>query len=163
MFGIENASYYYFNKSAKDLNLAEASMLSGIPQSPSNYSPLYNLELAKKRQKIVLSLMVSNDKITDSEMNDAVNTELSYIGSSGDNSITSGRLYFKDAALNELESIESIPDSILETGGIKIYTTMDSDAQNLLEEQVELKKETHKVVLLKTSIIKAYLMISSRI
>ena len=141
IFGIENASKYYFNKSASELSLAESSMLAGIPQSPSNYSPLYNLELAKKRQKIVLSLMVSNDKITDSEMNDAVNTELSYIGSSGDNSITSGRLYFKDAVLNELESIESIPDSILETGGIKIYTTMDSDAQNLLEEQVELKKK----------------------
>ena len=42
VFGIENASQYYFNKSAKDLNLAEASMLAGIPQSPSNYSPLYN-------------------------------------------------------------------------------------------------------------------------
>ena len=61
-FGIENASQYYFNKSASELSLAEASMLAGIPQSPANYSPLYNLDLAKKRQKTVLDLMYNINK-----------------------------------------------------------------------------------------------------
>ena len=51
IFGIENASKYYFNKSAKDLNLAEASMLAGIPKNPSKYSPLVDEESAKSRQK----------------------------------------------------------------------------------------------------------------
>ena len=50
IYGIENASKYYFHKNAKDLTLAEASMLAGIPKSPSNYSPLVNLEKAKERQ-----------------------------------------------------------------------------------------------------------------
>jgi len=139
VFGIENASQYYFNKSADELTLAEASMLAGIPQSPSNYSPLYNLDLAKKRQKTVLTLMYNNNEISEDEMNDAINVELSYVGNKNEN-ITSGRLYFKDAVLNELSTIASIPSSILETGGIKIYTTMDSDAQINLENSVNSKE-----------------------
>jgi len=138
VYGIENASRYYFNKSASELTLAEASMLAGIPQSPANYSPLYNLELARKRQKIVLSLMVDNDKIEVSEMDEAFNTELSYIGNKN-SGITSGLLYFKDAVLEELKEIPSIPDSILTTGGIKIYTTLDYDAQMNLENSIENK------------------------
>ena len=51
VFGIENASKYYFDKSAKDLNLAEASMIAGIPKWPTGYSPVNNYENAKKRQK----------------------------------------------------------------------------------------------------------------
>lgn len=139
VFGIENASQYYFNKSAGELTLAEASMLAGIPQSPSNYSPLYNLDLAKKRQKTVLTLMYNNEEINEDEMNEALCVELSYIGNKNDN-ITSGRLYFKDAVLNELSTISSIPESILETGGIKIYTTMDSDAQINLEKSIDSKE-----------------------
>jgi len=135
VFGIENASQYYFNKSAKDLNLAEASMLSGIPQSPSNYSPLFNLELSKKRQKTVLYLMHNNKVISNDEMNEAFNTELNFIGNKNAN-ITSGKLYFKDAVLNELSNIPSIPESILTTGGIKIYTTLDNKAQLELENSI---------------------------
>ena len=138
VFGIENASQYYFNKSASELTLAEASMLAGIPQSPANYSPLSNLDLAKKRQKTVLTLMYNNEAISEDEMNDAVSTELSYIGNKNNN-ITSGRLYFKDAVLSELETIPSIPDSILKTGGIKIYTTLDNEAQVSLEKSIEEK------------------------
>lgn len=138
VFGIENASWYYFNKSASDLTLAEASMLAGIPQSPSNYSPLYNLDLAKKRQKTVLALMYNNKVITEDEINDAINTELNYIGNKNNN-ITSGKLYFKDAVLSELETISSIPESLLKTGGIKIYTTLDNEAQMNLENSVNEK------------------------
>ena len=74
VYGIENASKFYFNKSAKDLDLAEATMLVGIPKSPSNYSPLVNIKLAKKRQKLILSLMVQNKVITDSEMEELANS-----------------------------------------------------------------------------------------
>ena len=138
VFGIENASQYYFNKSATELTLAEASMLAGIPQSPSNYSPLYKIELAKKRQNIVLTLMYNNGNISKEEMVNARNTELIYIGNKNNN-VTSGKLYFKDAVLNELKTITSIPDSILSTGGIKIYTTMDNIAQTSLENSIKEK------------------------
>ena len=57
IYGIENAAKYYFNKSSKDLTIAEASMLAGIPNSPANYSPLVDEYSAKKRQKTVLEAM----------------------------------------------------------------------------------------------------------
>ncbi len=138
VYGIENASLYYFNKKASDLDLAEAAMLAGIPQSPSNNSPLYNKDNAKNRQKTVLLLMVNNDKISESEASSAYKEDLLYLGVNSTN-ITSGKLYFKDAVLNELKEISSIPESILYTGGIKIYTTLDESAQNYLEESVNSK------------------------
>ena len=67
IFGIENASNYYFNKSSKDLTLAEASILAGIPKSPSNYSPTQNPEAAKKRQQLILEAMEKNGYIEESE------------------------------------------------------------------------------------------------
>jgi len=138
VFGIENAAYYYFGKSASDLNLAEASMLVGIPQSPSNYSPLVNENLAKKRQNVVLSLMEDNGVIDEKEMNDAYNTNLSYIGKSEDEELDY-LYYFRDAVISELEDIAQIPSSLIETGGLKIYTTLDREAQASLENSV--KKE----------------------
>ncbi len=136
VYGIENAAKYYFNKSASDLDLAEAAMLAGIPQSPVNNSPLTNAENAKKRQQIVLNLMLNNKKITQNDYNDAVSKNLVYVGASNSN-ITSGKLYFKDAVLNELKDLPSIPDSILTTGGIKIYTTLDEGAQFNLENSID--------------------------
>ena len=139
VYGIENASKYYFGKSAKNLTLAEATMLAGIPQSPSNNSPIVNLNLAKKRQKLVLKSMLNNKKISKEDYNTAINETLSYIGVS-DINMTSGKLYFKDAVLNELSLIPGIPSSLLKTGGIKIYTTLDKEAQEDLENSINEKK-----------------------
>lgn len=135
VYGIENASYYYFGKSASDLNLAEASMLAGIPQSPSKLSPLVNLKSAKERQKVVLSLMESSGTITSSEKNMAINTNLNYV-SNDDKDKLNNIMYFNDAVLKELETIAVIPESVLKTGGLKIYTTLDYNAQNSLENAV---------------------------
>ena len=88
VYGIENAAQYYFNKSASELSLAEASMLAGIPQSPSNNSPLINLDNAKKRQNVVLKLMLENKKISEKEYKEVVNTELNYIGNDNNNIVT---------------------------------------------------------------------------
>lgn len=136
VFGIENAAYYYFGKSASDLNLAEASMLVGIPQSPSNYSPLVNEDLAKKRQSTVLKLMVDNKTITQKEADEAYNTNLSYIGKMYEDDLDY-LFYFRDAVIEELENIAEIPSSLIETGGLKIYTTLDKDAQASLEKSVK--------------------------
>ncbi len=138
IYGIENASRYYFGKSAAELDLAEASMLAGIPQSPANNSPLTNQKTAKERQETVLKLMLNNKKITENQMKNAINTNLNYIGESNTN-MTSGKLYYKDAVLSELKSIPGIPDSILTTGGIKIFTTLDEKAQSELEESIKNK------------------------
>lgn len=135
VFGIENASYYYFGKSASDLSLAEASILAGIPKSPGYYSPITNLDNAKKRQKIILTSMVNNEYITEDDMDEAYNKELTYIGKlKSNNSAT--LMYYQDAVINELKNIESIPASLLETGGIKVYTNLDLKLQLELENNI---------------------------
>ncbi|MBQ3510809.1 MAG: PBP1A family penicillin-binding protein [Bacilli bacterium] len=135
-YGIENASKYYFNKSASDLSLAEATILSGIPKSPANYSPLVNYDLAKKRQLNILKLMVSNNYITEKEMLEAYNTKLNFSGNSDKEELTT-LMYFYDAVIDELETIDSIPNTYTDISGLKIYTTLDLDAQKQLEKNIE--------------------------
>lgn len=135
VFGVEAASKYYFDKSAKYLTLEEASMLAGIPQSPSNYSPVKNYELSRERQKIVLLMMKNNKVITEEEYNNAINAELTIVGKSEEKELKSIG-YFRDAVLNELNTLTDIPKSTIETGGLKIYTTLDIEAQKDLENAV---------------------------
>jgi len=66
-YGIEAAARTYFGKSAKDLDLAEASLLAGLPQAPSQYDPVVNLQAAKDRQAHVLGRMVDQGYITPEE------------------------------------------------------------------------------------------------
>lgn len=136
VYGIENASHYYFNKDSKDLTLAEATILAGIPKSPSNYSPLNNLDNAKKRQKLILKSMVKNNYISQKDMDKALNEELTFYGHSNKYELNT-LMYYKDAVMKELDTIDSIPNSFLETGGIKIYTALDMNAQNILEKSMK--------------------------
>lgn len=140
MYGIEKAANYYFNKSAKDLSLAEASMLVGIPKSPANFSPLVNLELAKKRQKLVLKGMVKNKMITQKDMDNSLSEELKFFGKDSNETLDS-IMYFKDAVIQELETIPTIPKSFLDTGGLKVYTTLDIDSQKSLEKSINQNLE----------------------
>ena len=135
VFGIQSASKYYFGKDAKNLSLEEATMLAGIPQSPNNYSPVKNYKLAKERQKIVLLLMKNNNTITNEEYTKALDTELTIIGKTEEEGLKSIN-YFRDAVLNELNTLSTIPQSVIETGGLKIYTTLDIEAQKDLENAV---------------------------
>ena len=66
-YGIHEASYGYYNKSPKDLNLDESSMLAGVPNAPSVYAPTVNPDLAKKRQYHVLNTMLKYGYITKDE------------------------------------------------------------------------------------------------
>lgn len=138
IFGIENASNYYFNKSTKDLTLAEAAILAGIPKSPANYSPTQNPKAAKQRQKLILDAMVKNGYITEAEASEAYEIELTYTGTTERENLSTV-MYYQDAVLAELKTIKSIPNSFLETGGLKIYTNLDMKAQSILEEQIKEK------------------------
>lgn len=135
VYGIENASYYYFNKSAKDLTLAEASILAGIPKSPNNYSPILNYKKSKERQALVLKAMVNNKVITEEEMNEAYNTELIFYGYIENNNLNTIR-YFQDSVMDELNTLK-LPSTFLDTGGLKIYTTLDMNAQRILENSLK--------------------------
>jgi len=136
MYGIENASNFYFNKSAKDLNLAESAMLINIPKSPNNYSPVNNFEKACERQKYVLDTLLKNNVISDEEYNEAVNYKINIYGKKDKINLTT-LMYYQDAVFKELEQLKGIPSTYLETGGLKIYTNLDLEAQTTLEESVK--------------------------
>ncbi|MBR2712984.1 MAG: PBP1A family penicillin-binding protein [Bacilli bacterium] len=136
VFGIQNASKYYFNKSAENLSLAEASMLAGIPSFPQEYSPINNEKSAKKRQKVILDNMVKEGYITNKEANNAYNEQLVYYGKK-DSLNLSTLMYYKDAVINELNELSIIPDNYLESNSLKIYTNLDLDAQQTLENSIK--------------------------
>lgn len=135
VMGIQNASRYYFNKSAEDLSLAEASMLAGIPGYPQEYSPINNEKNAKKRQRVILDSMVNNGYISKKEADSAYKVKLTYYGSK-DNLNLSTLMYYKDAVIKELEDLNIIPNDYLETKSLKIYTNLDLDAQISLENSI---------------------------
>lgn len=135
ILGIENAANFYFDKGASTLSLAEASMLAGIPKSPNYNSPLNDELEAKKRQRLILSKMVKNKYINEKEMEEALDEELLYYGKKDKFNLTT-LMYYQDAVLKELQTISNIPDSLLKSGGLKIYTTLDIEAQQILEESI---------------------------
>lgn len=136
IFGIENASQYYFNKKAKDLTIAEASILAGIPKDPSYYSPISNEKAAKNRQLLILDLMEKQDFITPEEEIKAYKTKLSYHVNKKNTKLKT-LMYYQDAVIKELKQIKSIPQSFLKTGGLKIYTNLDLDVQTNMEQNID--------------------------
>lgn len=75
-YGVEAAANTYFNKSAKDLTLGEASLIAGLPQAPSFFDPTVRFDQAKKRQLYVLNQMVKYGYITETEANKAFKEQL---------------------------------------------------------------------------------------
>lgn len=136
MYGIENASKFYFDKSAKDLDLAEATILTGIPKSPANYSPIVNYDLAKKRQLTILELLEKNNVISEEEKKKAYDEELIFSGVDKSEELST-IMYYQDAVLKELKNINSIPLSYSDSKGLKIYTNLDMKAQQNLEKNIK--------------------------
>ena len=134
-YGIEDASRYYFNKSSKDLTLEEAIMLAGIPKNPSNFNPVSDYDECIKRAKIVAKTMVKNGYITEDEYNNLYKNHINIYGKRRQNN-SQMIMYYQDAVLNELESIKQVPKSLMESGGLKIYTAFDMDAEQKMEENI---------------------------
>ena len=132
VYGIENASQFYFGKNSKTLDLAEASILTGIPKAPSVYSPLIDFKASKKRQLLVLNELLKNKIISKEELDDAYHEELHFIGEK-ERSNLSVAMYYQDAVLKELENLSEIPKSLSDIKGLKIYTNLDLEQQKYLE------------------------------
>ncbi|MCB0163464.1 MAG: transglycosylase domain-containing protein, partial [Anaerolineae bacterium] len=125
-YGIEAAAQTYFGKSAKDLTLAEASLLAGLPQSPAVHDPYINPEGALARQSDVLRLMVEAKYITSTQAGEAQfdNLEgLRDLGSAFD------APHFVNYVRQELERF--IPPSyIYQEPGLRVQTTLDPRLQD---------------------------------
>jgi len=134
-YGIANASRYYFNKEPIDLNLEEALILAGIPNSPGYYNPIANYDLAIKRAKIVGQSMVNNGKITQDKLDSLFQNKIEIYGKASVENLDM-LMYYQDAVLQELRNLKTIPESLIQSGGIKIYTYLDVDAQESLEKNI---------------------------
>lgn len=135
MYGVEAASRYFYGKSAKDLTLAEASMLAGVPKGPTYYSPTVDFERAKNRQHVILQLMVEQGKITADEQQKAANEQLVF---KNEEWVASKKTapYFIDAALAEAEQILADKGIAFAEGGWKIRTTLNQAHQQAAEKAV---------------------------
>ena len=139
-YGIGAASELYFGKSAKDLNLAEATLLAGLPAAPSTFSPFGSRpELAKERQELVLKLMVADGYITTEEADKAKEEELIYAKA----------LEFKAPHFSlwiKQELADKYGEAVVEKGGLRVTTTLDLDLQDFAQvavasEVAKLKKQ----------------------
>lgn len=135
-YGIASASKYYFNKNASDLTLEEALMLVGIPRSPENNNPIANYDNCIKRARIIASLLVKNGYITKEDYDNLYKDKIEIYGKRERNNMST-LMYYSDAVNEELNSISSIPKSLIKSGGIKIYTTLDVNAQKKLDDSIK--------------------------
>ena len=134
-YGIENASQYYFNKSAKDLTIEESIILAGIPKAPSKYNPVTNYDASINRAKVIANVMLNNELIDQDTYDKLFISDIEIYGKKSENNLNM-LMYYQDAVYNELNNLESIPDSLIESGGIKIYTSLNLEAQTIMEESI---------------------------
>ncbi|HEY9287095.1 MAG TPA: transglycosylase domain-containing protein [Candidatus Dormibacteraeota bacterium] len=129
-YGIEAAARSYFQTNAHDLTLAQASMLAGLPQAPTEYNPLVNLTAAKKRQLEVLDAMVEYHFVTRAQADAAYATKLSIYAPA----TIYQAPYFVDYVLKTLRQQFNISPS--DRRGYRIYTTLDLNLQHMAEQVV---------------------------
>lgn len=138
VYGIKNAANYYFNKEPNDLTDEEAIILAGIPKSPNNYNPISNMEACMKRVNVVKSVLKENGTITDDAYNNLNFDNLNLYGKKSTNNLNT-LMYYQDAVMDELSKITSIPEKLINSGGIRIYTNLDLDTQKAMDEEIEAK------------------------
>ncbi len=134
-YGIESASNFYFNKHASELSLEEAIILAGIPKNPSNFNPISNYDECIERAKVVAQSMVNNEVLTKEEAENLFKEKLEVYGKRDSNNLTT-LMYYQDAVMDELNNIKTIPKSLINSGGLKIYTNLDLEAQTNLEKAI---------------------------
>ncbi|MGS2776289.1 PBP1A family penicillin-binding protein [Robertmurraya sp. GLU-23] len=133
--GVATAAKTYYDKSLDELTLDEAALLAGLPQSPANYDPFKYPEKAKKRRDIVLSLMNQHGYITEEEMVAAQSVDVSAALVPEDKRETNGEIAYDSFVGQVIKEIEEkYPDLDPFSEGLKIYTTLDTSAQEYVEQ-----------------------------
>jgi len=127
-YGIEEASQYYFGKHARDLTLAEASLLAGLPQSPTRLNPFHDLEAAERRQRYVLGQLESKlethfrNHITAADIQRARDTPIVL---ADPHRTRSNAPEIMEMVRRDLRRI--VGDEAFRAGGFRIETTIDLD------------------------------------
>ncbi len=134
-YGIEAAAQTYFNKPARELTLAEASLLAGLPQAPAAWDPYTAPYLAIGRQSEVLTLMVQEGYISAAEAQAALNETNAMIYDLTPPVSTLRYPHFTLTALQQAESL--LGAQSIYRGGLRIFTTIDPTAQELATSTVQ--------------------------
>ena len=137
--GVQAAAKAYFGKDVEDLTLAECASLIGITNNPSRYNPYINPDENIERQRIILYQMLDQGYITQSEYDEALAQKLVFTdgSDSAEEDVSSYFTYFEDQVINEV--VRDLMEKtgyeyqqalqMLQTGGYKIYATIDPDVQ----------------------------------
>ncbi|MHB8483891.1 MAG: transglycosylase domain-containing protein [Nitrospiria bacterium] len=132
IFGIGKAAQFYFDKDVKDLTLGESALLAGIIRAPNHLDPHKNFKKAVERKKVVLKKMLDLHLISMEEYRKALNERLKIRESpQGGHSAP----FFADLVHQQLSSNYS--SSNLNTGGLKINTTLDVEIQKMADEKLK--------------------------
>lgn len=133
LYGVEAASQAYFGKPAADMDLSEAALLAGLIRSPNRLSPLNNLDASLRQRDVVLDQMEQHEPsfITHAQNEKARAEEIIPREHAVINPLNSWAI---DAVLHELEAV--IPLDRIDTGGLKIDTTIDAGLQRVAEKAV---------------------------
>ena len=147
VYGVKAAAKYYFDKNLKDLNLAEQAYLAGLPQVPNTYNIYDHPEAAESRKDTVLYLMEYHNRISKKEKEEAQDTSIedNLVNRSSeerkvseDNSTEEYDSYInfvKSELMNNKEFKGKNLGEVLNSG-VKIYTNMDKDVQQTLQDRV---------------------------
>ena len=127
-YGIEAAAQTYFDKSATELTLAEATLLAGLPQSPVELDPLVNFEAAKHRQWLVLNLMVSEGYIEAGIVEATYQQPLTF----AQQEVSLTAPHFAVYVRQQLEA--QFGAEVVANGGLQVTTSLDLDIQQLGEQ-----------------------------
>lgn len=139
-YGIEAASQTFFNKQAKDLTLAESALLSALPKGTSFYSPYgSHPEELKARQEYILDRMVTFGYINQEQANEAKEEELEF-SSPGDLKAHHFVTMIKEYLEEKYNRV--YPD--IDKAGLKVYTTLDWDLQQIAEETISKGAENNE-------------------
>lgn len=144
-YGVQTAAKTYFNKPVSELDLAECALIAGLTQNPAAYNPFKYPDDAKERQEAVLYKMYSEGYISKSEYNEAVNEQLVYEENTTGTKNNRAYSYFTDMVIadvvNDLQEqlgySETYARTVVNSGGLSIYSTVDMDVQETMESVYE--------------------------
>ncbi|MFV1916931.1 MAG: transglycosylase domain-containing protein [Patescibacteria group bacterium] len=135
-YGIQEAARVYFNKDVDQLTLGEASLLAGLPKSPTLFSPFgQNPNAAISRQREVLRLMRVNGFITSEQKSTAENEEIKFSTNITNIKAPHFVMYVRQAL------VEKYGEELVSQGGLTVTTTLDLGIQKLAEEVVKKEVE----------------------
>jgi penicillin-binding protein 1A len=132
-FGVDGAAHFYFNKSVRDVNLAEAAMLAGLFKAPTKFAPHINLPAARARANVVLDNLVDAGFMTEGQVFGARRNPAFAVDRRDENSPN----YYLDFAFDEMRKlVDTFPKSYTERVFV-VRTSIDMNVQRAAEDSIE--------------------------